>query len=93
MGILEMQWSGVDIDEWWRNEQFWMIGGVSTHLFAIFQGLFKMLAGINTNFTVTSKAPEDKDFGKLYSFKWTTLLIFPTTLMLINIVDIVAGTT
>ncbi|CAK9874927.1 unnamed protein product [Sphagnum jensenii] len=91
-GILEMRWSGVGIHEWWRNEQFWVISGVSAHLFAIFQGLFKILAGINTNFTVTSKASEDKDFGELYAFKWTTLLILPTTLVLINIVGIIAGT-
>ncbi len=62
------------IDEWWRNEQFWVIGSVSTRLFVIFQG-FKMLVGINTNFIVTSKASEDKDFGELYAFKWTILLI------------------
>ncbi|KAL0429262.1 UNVERIFIED_CONTAM: Cellulose synthase A catalytic subunit [UDP-forming] [Sesamum radiatum] len=75
-GILEMRWSGVGIDEWWRNEQFWVIGGVSSHLFAVFQGLLKVLAGIDTNFTVTSKASdEDGDFAELYMFKWTTLLI------------------
>ena len=32
-GILEMRWSGVGIDEWWRNEQFWVIGGVFAHFF------------------------------------------------------------
>ncbi|CAA6667327.1 unnamed protein product [Spirodela intermedia] len=65
-GILEMRWSG----------QFWVIGGVSAHLFAVFQGLLKVLAGIDTNFTVTSKASdEDGDFTELYMFKWTTLLI------------------
>nr|AKE81080.1 cellulose synthase 4.1 [Populus tomentosa] len=91
-GILEMRWSGVGIDEWWRNEQFWVIGGVSAHLFAVFQGLLKVLAGIDTNFTVTSKASdEDGDFTELYMFKWTTLLIPPTTLLLINLVGVVAG--
>ncbi|OWM78376.1 hypothetical protein CDL15_Pgr016100 [Punica granatum] len=91
-GILEMRWSGVGIDEWWRNEQFWVIGGVSSHLFAVFQGLLKVLAGIDTNFTVTSKASdEDGDFAELYMFKWTTLLIPPTTLLIINIVGVVAG--
>jgi cellulose synthase A len=86
-GILEMRWSGVGIDEWWRNEQFWVIGGVSAHLFAVFQGLLKVLAGIDTNFTVTSKASdEDGDFAELYMFKWTTLLIPPTTLIIINLV-------
>jgi cellulose synthase A len=72
-GILEMRWSGVGIDEWWRNEQFWVIGGVSAHLFALFQGILKVCAGIDTNFTVTSKSSEDEDFGELYTFKWTSL--------------------
>ncbi|KAF3781436.1 putative cellulose synthase A catalytic subunit 8 UDP-forming [Nymphaea thermarum] len=91
-GILEMRWSGVGIDEWWRNEQFWVIGGVSAHLFAVFQGLLKVLAGIDTNFTVTSKASDDEgDFAELYMFKWTTLLIPPTTLLIINLVGVVAG--
>ncbi|XP_071706841.1 cellulose synthase A catalytic subunit 7 [UDP-forming] [Rutidosis leptorrhynchoides] len=90
-GILELRWSGVSIEEWWRNEQFWVIGGVSAHLFAVIQGLLKVLAGIDTNFTVTSKASDDEDFGELYAFKWTTLLIPPTTILIINIVGVVAG--
>ncbi|KAL6180757.1 hypothetical protein ACLB2K_047416 [Fragaria x ananassa] len=90
-GILEMRWSGVGIDEWWRNEQFWVIGGVSAHLFAVFQGLLKVLAGVDTNFTVTSKGGDDAEFSELYAFKWTTLLIPPTTLLIINIVGVVAG--
>lgn len=90
-GILEMRWSGVGIDDWWRNEQFWVIGGVSAHLFAVFQGLLKVLAGIDTSFTVTSKASDDEEFSELYTFKWTTLLIPPTTLLLLNIIGVVAG--
>ncbi|KAI5054881.1 hypothetical protein GOP47_0030026 [Adiantum capillus-veneris] len=90
-GILEMRWGGVGIDDWWRNEQFWVIGGVSAHLFAVFQGLLKVLAGIDTNFTVTAKAADDTEFGELYIFKWTTLLIPPTTLIVVNLVGVVAG--
>ncbi|KAL2342956.1 hypothetical protein Fmac_004241 [Flemingia macrophylla] len=90
-GILEMQWGGVTIDDWWRNEQFWVIGGVSSHLFALFQGLLKVLAGVNTNFTVTSKAADDGEFSELYIFKWTSLLIPPTTLLIMNIVGVVVG--
>ncbi|KAK3145727.1 hypothetical protein QOZ80_3BG0256610 [Eleusine coracana subsp. coracana] len=91
-GILEMRWSGVGIDEWWRNEQFWVIGGISAHLFAVFQGLLKVLAGIDTSFTVTSKATDEEgDFAELYLFKWTTLLIPPTTILIINLVGVVAG--
>ncbi|OAY81904.1 Cellulose synthase A catalytic subunit 9 (UDP-forming) [Ananas comosus] len=92
-GILELRWSGVSIEEWWRNEQFWVIGGVSAHLFAVIQGLLKVLAGIDTNFTVTSKASNDEEdnFAELYAFKWTTLLIPPTTLLIINLIGVVAG--
>ncbi|KAL9313296.1 hypothetical protein ACSQ67_018748 [Phaseolus vulgaris] len=90
--ILELRWSGVSIEDWWRNEQFWVIGGTSAHLFAVFQGLLKVLAGIDTNFTVTSKATdEDGDFAELYVFKWTSLLIPPTTVLIVNLVGIVAG--
>jgi cellulose synthase A len=90
-GVLELRWSGVAIEDWWRNEQFWVIGGVSAHLFAVFQGLLKVLAGVDTNFTVTAKAADDAEFGELYLFKWTTLLIPPTTLIILNIVGVVAG--
>nr|BAK18576.1 cellulose synthase catalytic subunit [Eucalyptus globulus] len=90
-GVLELRWSGVSIEDWWRNEQFWVIGGVSAHLFAVFQGLLQVLAGVDTNFTVTAKAAEDSEFGELYLFKWTTLLIPPTTLIILNMVGVVAG--
>ncbi|KAM3359908.1 cellulose synthase A catalytic subunit 2 [Capsicum galapagoense] len=90
-GCLEMQWGGVGIDDWWRNEQFWVIGGASAHFFALFQGLLKVLAGVETSFTVTSKAGDDGAFSELYLFKWTSLLIPPTTLLIMNIVGVVVG--
>ncbi|KMT10486.1 hypothetical protein BVRB_5g116100 [Beta vulgaris subsp. vulgaris] len=89
--VLEMQWGHVQIDDWWRNEQFWVIGGVSSHLFALFQGLLKVLAGVDTNFTVTSKAADDGEFSDLYLFKWTSLLIPPMTLLIINIIGVIVG--
>lgn len=90
-GILEMQWGGVGIHDWWRNEQFWVIGGVSSHLFALFQGLLKVLAGVDTNFTVTSKGADDGEFSELYLFKWTSLLIPPLSLLIINIIGVIVG--
>ncbi|KAJ8549450.1 hypothetical protein K7X08_033157 [Anisodus acutangulus] len=89
--VLELRWSGIGIEDWWRNEQFWVIGGVSAHLFAVFQGFLKMLAGIDTNFTVTAKAADNGEFGDLYLFKWTTVLIPPTTILIVNLVGVVAG--
>lgn len=47
--LLEMRWSGVGFVEWWRDEQAWVIGGVSARLFAVFQGLLKAAAGIDTD--------------------------------------------
>ena len=86
----EMRWGGVGIEEWWRNEQFWVISGVSAHLFAVFQGFLKVLAGVNTNFTVTAKAGGE-EFGELYAVKWTALLVPPTTLVAVNVVGMAAG--
>ncbi|OWM90883.1 hypothetical protein CDL15_Pgr027370 [Punica granatum] len=90
--VMEMWWSSVNIVEWWHNEQFWVIGGVSAHLFAVFQGLVNMLGGFKTDFRVTVKATEGTELGdEHYSFKWTAILIPPTTLLVANIVGIVAG--
>ena len=89
-----MRWSGVTVDEWWRNEQFWVIGGISAHLFAVFVGLFKVLAGVNTNLVVTSTAvggDDDRQHSELFALKWTTFLIIPTTLLMLNIIAVVAG--
>ncbi|KAL4334142.1 hypothetical protein GQ457_07G029730 [Hibiscus cannabinus] len=65
--VFELRWSGVSIEDLWRNEQFRVIGG-----------FLKMMTGIDTNFTVTAQAAE---FGELYIVKWTALLIPPTWLV------------
>lgn len=52
------------------NEQFLVIGGVSSHLFVVYQGLLELLARIDTNFTFTSKdLDKDGDFAELYMSK------------------------
>jgi cellulose synthase A len=56
-----------------------------------FQGILKMIAGLDTNFTVTAKATDDTEFGELYVFKWTTVLIPPTSILVLNLVGVVAG--
>lgn len=60
----------ISLEEWWRNEQFWVIGGTSAHLAAVLQGLLKVLAGVDTAFTLTAKdGGEGGDFAELYSFR------------------------
>ncbi|PIN24169.1 1,4-beta-D-xylan synthase [Handroanthus impetiginosus] len=92
LALLEIRWSGITLHDWWRNEQFWLIGGTSAHPAAVIQGLLKVIAGIDISFTLTSKssAPEDGDdeFAELYEFRWTTLMIPPITIIMFNIIAI-----
>lgn len=77
-----MRWSGVGIDEWWRNEQFWVIPRCFWPSLCRFPRpaqspcrnryqLYRNLQGVRRIWGFG---------GALYMFKWTsTLLIPPTT--------------
>ncbi|PIN12894.1 1,4-beta-D-xylan synthase [Handroanthus impetiginosus] len=94
LAILEVKWSGVGLEEWWRNEQFWLISGTSAHFAAVVQGLLKVIAGIEISFTLTSKsAGEDIDdiYADLYLVKWTSLMIPPIVIGMVNIIAIVVA--
>ncbi|KVI07514.1 Cellulose synthase [Cynara cardunculus var. scolymus] len=94
LAVLEVKWSGIELEEWWRNEQFWLIGGTSAHLAAVLQGLLKVVAGIEISFTLTSKSggdDEDDEFADLYVVKWTSLMIPPITIMMVNLIAIAVG--
>lgn len=94
LAVLEIKWSGITLEEWWRNEQFWLIGGTSAHLAAVLQGLLKVIAGIEISFTLTSKSGSDDvddEFADLYVLKWTSLMIPPITIMMTNIIAIAVG--
>lgn len=93
LAILEIKWSGIELEEWWRNEQFWLIGGTSAHLAAVLQGLLKVVAGIEISFTLTSKSggDEDDEFADLYIIKWTSLMIPPIVIMMTNLIAIAVG--
>ncbi|KAK6934939.1 hypothetical protein RJ641_035094 [Dillenia turbinata] len=94
LAVLEIKWSGIGLEEWWRNEQFWLIGGTSAHLAAVLQGLLKVLAGIEISFTLTSKSAaddENDEFADLYIIKWTSLMIPPITIMIVNLIAIAFG--
>ncbi|KAG9451678.1 hypothetical protein H6P81_004582 [Aristolochia fimbriata] len=94
LAVLEIKWSGIELEEWWRNEQFWLIGGTSAHLAAVLQGLLKVIAGIEISFTLTSKSAgddEDDEFSDLYLVKWTSLMIPPIVIMMTNLIAIAVG--
>ncbi|KAK2657952.1 hypothetical protein Ddye_011004 [Dipteronia dyeriana] len=71
--IIEIKWSGIDMEQWWRNVQFWLIGGTSSHLAAFLLGLLKLIAGIDISFKLTSKPTSDdaavSKFANLYIIK------------------------
>ncbi|KAL4555591.1 hypothetical protein LXL04_038215 [Taraxacum kok-saghyz] len=71
-----------------------LIGGTSAHLAAVLQGLRKVVAGIEISFTLTSKSggeDEDDEFADLYTVKWTSLMIPPITIMMVNLIAIAVG--
>ncbi|MCO5563478.1 hypothetical protein L7F22_017120 [Adiantum nelumboides] len=91
LAVLEVKWAGITLEEWWRNEQFWVIGGTSAHIAAVLQGLLKVVAGIDISFTLTSKAVaegENDEFAELYVVKWTSLMIPPLTIVMVNMIAI-----
>ncbi|KAK4263444.1 hypothetical protein QN277_028847 [Acacia crassicarpa] len=94
LAILEVKWADVGLEEWWRNEQFWVIAGTSAHLAAVIQGLLKVIAGIEISFTLTSKsASEDNEdnYAELYLVKWTSLMLPPIIIGMVNIIAIVVA--
>ncbi|XP_021738504.1 cellulose synthase-like protein D1 [Chenopodium quinoa] len=94
LSLLEVKWSGIGLEEWWRNEQFWLIGGTSAHFAAVLQGLLKVVAGVEISFTLTSKSAgeeEDDMYADLYIVKWTSLFCMPLTIIVINMVALVIG--
>ncbi|GAV83167.1 Cellulose_synt domain-containing protein [Cephalotus follicularis] len=91
LAVLEIKWSGIELEEWWRNEQFWLIGGTSAHLAAVLQGLLKVIGGIEISFTLTSKSSGDDvndEFADLYILKWSSLMIPPLTIIIVNLIAI-----
>ncbi|KAJ8764963.1 hypothetical protein K2173_010428 [Erythroxylum novogranatense] len=91
LAILEVKWSGIELEEWWRNEQFWLISGTSAHLAAVVQGLLKVMAGIEISFTLTSKSAGDENediYAELHLVKWTSLMIPPIVIAMTNIIAI-----
>ncbi|KAL9675026.1 hypothetical protein QQ045_003225 [Rhodiola kirilowii] len=95
LSSLEIRWSKITLHDWWRNEQFWLIGGTSAHPAAVIQGLLKLIAGVEISFTLTTKSATGEDgedeFAELYLFKWTSLMCLPMCIILVNLFGIAVG--
>ncbi|KAH7858138.1 hypothetical protein Vadar_020379 [Vaccinium darrowii] len=84
ISLLEVKWSGIALEEWWRNEQFWVIGGSSAHLVAVMQWLLKVIAGIEISLKLTTKSTAEDGV-----VKWTSLFLIPLTYIVVNLVALI----
>ncbi|KAF7008084.1 hypothetical protein CFC21_022941 [Triticum aestivum] len=85
IGWLEIKWAGVTWLDYWRNEQFFMIGSTSAYPAAVLHMVVNLLTKKGIHFRVTSKqtaADTNDKFADLYDMRWVPMLI-PTTVVLI----------
>ncbi|KAL6657840.1 hypothetical protein ACP70R_005620 [Stipagrostis hirtigluma subsp. patula] len=85
IGWLEIKWAGVTWLEYWRNEQFFMIGSTSAYPAAVIHMVVNLLTKKGIHFRVTSKqtaADTNDKFSDLYVMRWVPMLI-PTVVVLI----------
>ena len=85
IGWLEIKWAGIQWLDYWRNEQFFMIGSTSAYPMAVLHMVVNLLTKKGIHFRVTSKqtaADTNDKFADLYDMRWVPMLI-PTVVVLI----------
>lgn len=95
LSALEIKWSGISADEWWRNEQLWMIAGTSSDFAAVFQGLLRVFFGVEIHNKLIHQQnindDDDDEFYEFYIIKWTPLMILPIAIIVANAFAIAVG--
>ncbi|TVU38486.1 hypothetical protein EJB05_11858, partial [Eragrostis curvula] len=85
IGWFEIKWAGITWMDYWRNEQFFMIGSTSAYPASVLHMVINLLTKKGIHFRVTSKqttADNNDKFADLYDFRWVPML-FPSLLVLI----------
>ncbi|BAF21862.2 probable mixed-linked glucan synthase 3 [Oryza sativa Japonica Group] len=85
IGWLEIKWAGITWLDYWRNEQFFMIGSTSAYPTAVLHMVVNLLTKKGIHFRVTSKqttADTNDKFADLYEMRWVPMLI-PTMVVLV----------
>ena len=85
IGWLEIKWAGITWLDYWRNEQFFMIGSTSAYPAAVLHMAVNLLTKKGIHFRVTSKqttADTNDKYADLYDFRWVPMLV-PTMAVLI----------
>ncbi|CAL9084013.1 unnamed protein product [Musa textilis] len=91
LAMLEIRWSGIQLVDWWRNEQWWVIGGTSACLAALFQGVLKVATGIDLSSNRSKTSTDGDESTEPHGLKWMWLMIPPITIMLVNLIAIAVG--
>ncbi|KAK1697740.1 hypothetical protein QYE76_014437 [Lolium multiflorum] len=88
IGWLEIKWAGITWLDYWRNEQFFMIGSTSAYPTAVLHMVVNLLTKKGIHFRVTSKqtaADTNDKFADLYDMRWVPMLIPTVTVLIANV--------
>ncbi|KAF6163477.1 hypothetical protein GIB67_029326 [Kingdonia uniflora] len=89
--VLEIRWNEVGIENWWRNRQFWVTAGISSHLFAVLQGSCGAVLRLFICSRSRTKSCAEGSEVKISKVRWTSLLILPITITLVNLIAMAVG--
>ncbi|KAF0905140.1 hypothetical protein E2562_000937 [Oryza meyeriana var. granulata] len=95
IGLVEIKWAGFTLLDWWRNEQFYMIGATGVYPTAVLHILLKKLLGLKgVRFKLTAKqlaGSARERFAELYDVHWAPLLAPTVVVMAVNVAAIGAA--
>ncbi|TVU38485.1 hypothetical protein EJB05_11857, partial [Eragrostis curvula] len=88
-GLLEIQWAGLSLLDWVRNEQFYMIGATGVYPAAVLHSLLRLVGLKGLPFKLTSKPPQQsgvshEPFAEMYEVQWAPLLAPTLLVMAVN---------
>ncbi|XP_040382255.1 probable mixed-linked glucan synthase 9 [Oryza brachyantha] len=96
IGLVEIKWAGLTLLDWWRNEQFYMIGATGVYPTAVLHILLKKLLGLRgVRFKLTAKqlagGATRERFAEMYDVHWAPLLAPTVVVMAVNVAAIGAA--
>uniref|UniRef100_A0A0E0I256 Uncharacterized protein n=1 Tax=Oryza nivara TaxID=4536 RepID=A0A0E0I256_ORYNI len=95
IGLVEIKWAGLTLLDWWRNEQFYMIGATGVYPAAVLNIVLKRLLGMKgVRFKLTAKqlaGGARERFAELYDVHWSPLLTPTVVVMAVNVAAIGAA--
>jgi mixed-linked glucan synthase len=88
IGMFEVKWANITLQDWCRNEQFYMIGSTGVYTTTVFYMVMKLITGKGIYFRLTSKQTEacsNDKFTDLYVVRWIPLLIPTIAVLVVNV--------